>query len=276
MAAPLPAALPDALVVLDYFGIAVFAVSGALLAAEKRQTIVTFIFFAVVAGIGGGTLRDLLIGAPVFWVQDSAIAAVCIAIALIVWVTPERWWQGQLLEWADAVGLAAYAVFGTAKAIRLVQQANAGKPEAAQDRRIFGNNKLVGDFLKMMRERDHAFCWTVQRGEGFPEYGLLFGVFLAGEDLGDGKRGDISQDKENQKEFRQGKSSVCAEAGFHTAVIGHWPQNFRTGKAASAVFRSCGYRNHLTYPSHAFRRNQRWSSIVTVIPSQAPISTSLA
>ncbi len=52
-----------------------------------------------------------------FWVQDGAIAAVCIAIALVVWLTPEHWWRGQLLEWADAVGLAAYAVFGTAKAL---------------------------------------------------------------------------------------------------------------------------------------------------------------
>ena len=47
---------PTALVYLDYFGIAVFAVSGALLAAEKRQTLVTFVFFAVVTGVGGGTL----------------------------------------------------------------------------------------------------------------------------------------------------------------------------------------------------------------------------
>ena len=46
---------PTALVLLDYFGIAVFAISGALLAAEKRQTFVTFIFFAVVTGVGGGT-----------------------------------------------------------------------------------------------------------------------------------------------------------------------------------------------------------------------------
>src|SRR3546814_2032553 len=41
----------------------------------------------------------------------------CIAIALSGWITPERWWRGQLLEWADAVGLAGYAVFGTAKAM---------------------------------------------------------------------------------------------------------------------------------------------------------------
>lgn len=102
---------------LDLAGIGVFALSGALMAVRLRQTLVTASFFALVTGVGGGSVRDLLIGAPVFWVQDGAIAAVCIAIALIVWVTPERWWPGQLLEWADAVGLAAYAVFGAAKAL---------------------------------------------------------------------------------------------------------------------------------------------------------------
>ena len=101
----------------DLAGLAVFAASGALAAARRAQTMVTLAFFAIITGVGGGTVRDLLIGAPVFWVQDGAIAAVCIAIALVVWLTPERWWQGQLLEWADAVGLAAYAVFGTAKAL---------------------------------------------------------------------------------------------------------------------------------------------------------------
>lgn len=102
---------------LDVAGIGVFALSGALMAVRLRQTLVTASFFALLTGVGGGSVRDLLIGAPVFWVQDGVIAAVCIAIALLVWITPERWWQGQLLEWADAVGLAAYSVFGTAKAI---------------------------------------------------------------------------------------------------------------------------------------------------------------
>ncbi|AMG73333.1 trimeric intracellular cation channel family protein [Sphingopyxis granuli] len=113
-------AIDNALLVrlLDLVGIGVFALSGALMAVRLRQTLVTACFFALVTGVGGGSVRDLLIGAPVFWVQDGAIAAVCIAIALTVWLTPERWWRrGQLLEWADAVGLAAYSVFGTAKAI---------------------------------------------------------------------------------------------------------------------------------------------------------------
>ena len=108
---------PTALVLLDYFGIAVFAVSGALLAAEKKQTLVTFIFFAVVTGIGGGTLHDLLIGAPVFWVHTNATLLICIAAALLVWVASRRWFAGKALLWFDAAGMAAYATYGAAKAL---------------------------------------------------------------------------------------------------------------------------------------------------------------
>ena len=109
--------LPAALVLLDYFGIAVFAVSGALLAAEKKQTLVTFIFFAVATGVGGGTLRDLLIGAPVFWVHANGTLVVCIIAALLVWVASRRWFAGAALLWFDAAGLAAYATYGAAKAL---------------------------------------------------------------------------------------------------------------------------------------------------------------
>ena len=108
--------LPAALVLLDYFGIAVFAASGALLAAEKRQTLVTFIFFAVATGVGGGTLRDLLIGAPVFWVHTNATLLICIGAALLVWLASARL-TGKALAWFDAAGLAAYATYGAAKAL---------------------------------------------------------------------------------------------------------------------------------------------------------------
>jgi uncharacterized membrane protein YeiH len=109
--------LPEALVLLDYFGIAVFAVSGALVAAEKKQTLVTFIFLAVATGVGGGTLRDLLIGAPVFWIHTNATLAICIAAALAVWLTSRRRFGGKALLWFDAAGLAAYATYGSAKAL---------------------------------------------------------------------------------------------------------------------------------------------------------------
>jgi uncharacterized membrane protein YeiH len=102
---------------LDLAGIAVFALSGALLAARLRQTIVSMAFFALVTGVGGGSVRDLLIGAPVFWVRDPWVAPVVLLTALIAWFTPTRWWEGKMLDWADALGLAFYAVLGTAKAL---------------------------------------------------------------------------------------------------------------------------------------------------------------
>ncbi len=112
-----PAILPDALLLLDYVGIAVFAISGALLAAEKKQTLVTFIFFAVVTGVGGGTVRDLLIGAPVFWVGTNATLLICILAAIAVWFLSRKTIADKALLWFDAVGLAAYATYGAAKAL---------------------------------------------------------------------------------------------------------------------------------------------------------------
>ena len=113
----LRAAIGPALVWLDYAGVFVFAASGALLAAAKRQTIVTFIFFAVITGVGGGTVRDLLIGGPVFWIGQNAVLLICLVAAITVWLLPRRWLEGRLLDWLDAAGLAAYASFGAAKGL---------------------------------------------------------------------------------------------------------------------------------------------------------------
>ena len=102
---------------LDLLGTAVFALTGALLAARLGQTFVTMAFFALVTGVGGGSLRDMLIGSPAFWLTDPWVAPVIFATALLAWFTPRRWWEGELLEWADAAGLAAFAVLGSAKAL---------------------------------------------------------------------------------------------------------------------------------------------------------------
>lgn len=113
----IPAYIPAFAPWLDLAGLAVFAASGALAAARRGLTLVTFFFFALVTGVGGGTMRDLLIGAPVFWIADSRAAAVCLGVGLAIWVTPQRWWSGKALDWFDAVGLAAYAVYGAAKSL---------------------------------------------------------------------------------------------------------------------------------------------------------------
>lgn len=120
MPLPLPVdvpQLPGILRALDLAGIAVFALAGASLAAQLKRDFTTLAFFALVTGVGGGSVRDLLIGAPVFWVRDPLVAPVCLGIALLVWFTPHRLWERRLFVWADAAGLAAYAVLGTVKAL---------------------------------------------------------------------------------------------------------------------------------------------------------------
>jgi uncharacterized membrane protein YeiH len=101
---------------LDYGAVAVFGATGALAAARRNHDIVTFGFFAAVTGVGGGTLRDLLVGAPVFWVERPAYVVACLVAALAVWLFGGGRWGEQALVWLDALGMAAYAVVGAAKA----------------------------------------------------------------------------------------------------------------------------------------------------------------
>jgi uncharacterized membrane protein YeiH len=109
--------LPEIFVWLDFAGVAVFAVTGALVAAETRQDIITTIFFAVLTGVGGGTVRDILIGAPVFWISQKGYLEVCLVGAVSVFLLETNRWPARLLTWLDAVGLSVYCVMGTFKAL---------------------------------------------------------------------------------------------------------------------------------------------------------------
>ena len=94
---------------LDWFGVAVFAVTGALVASRKQMDIFGFALLATVTGIGGGSMRDLLLGVPVFWVGQPLYVGVCVAVAAVVFFTahiPES--RYRLLMWLDAVGLSFF------------------------------------------------------------------------------------------------------------------------------------------------------------------------
>jgi len=109
----------------ETIGVAVFALTGALVAARKGMDPFGFALLAIVTGVGGGTLRDLLIGTrPVFWVGDPSDVLVCIVVAGAVFLLgPARvaaldgGRRGHMLLWADALGLALFAIVGTNRAL---------------------------------------------------------------------------------------------------------------------------------------------------------------
>ena len=113
--------------VLDWLGIVAFAVTGALVASRKRMDVVGFVALGTVTGIGGGTLRDVLLGLPVFWVREPAYLVTCalasVAVFFAAHVPQSRY---RYLLWLDAVGLALFAVTGAEKAA----QAGAGSTVA--------------------------------------------------------------------------------------------------------------------------------------------------
>lgn len=106
---------------MDLFGTAVFAVSGGLLAARKRYDVFGFLVVAMAPAIGGGTVRDVALGAlPVFWVADGNYLIVTAAAALLTFFFARFFVRyATALLVADAFGLALFAVVGAQKALTL-------------------------------------------------------------------------------------------------------------------------------------------------------------
>ncbi|RVI73423.1 trimeric intracellular cation channel family protein, partial [Sinorhizobium meliloti] len=104
---------------LDYAGVAIFAATGALSASRKQLDIIGYLFLASATGIGGGTIRDLVLGAtPVFWVVNPNFIIVCAAVAVAVFLTSHLLESRyRMLVWLDALGLSAYCVMGAAKGL---------------------------------------------------------------------------------------------------------------------------------------------------------------
>jgi uncharacterized membrane protein YeiH len=95
----------------------VFAATGALAASRKQLDVIGFMFFAAITGIGGGTVRDLILGVPVFWVANPDYLVICVVTAVLVYFTAHLFESRyKMLLWLDAIGLAAYCVFGAWKA----------------------------------------------------------------------------------------------------------------------------------------------------------------
>lgn len=101
----------------DVLAAIVFAVSGSLVASRKRLDVMAFMWFAVLTGVGGGTVRDLILDVPVFWVQNPLHVAACLVTAVVMhFVAPLVESRYKTLLWFDAFGLALVSIAGTVKA----------------------------------------------------------------------------------------------------------------------------------------------------------------
>lgn len=114
------AVAPTLLTTIDLIASAVFAITGALVASRKQMDIIGFLWLGVVTGVGGGTLRDLLLGVPVFWVGNATPVIVCLCASAIVFFTAQfiqnRY---RLILWLDAIGLGLFTVAGANKALEV-------------------------------------------------------------------------------------------------------------------------------------------------------------
>jgi len=106
------------LLVLDLLGIAVFAVSGALVAVRQRLDIIGVLVLATVTGLGGGWIRDVLIGdTPPASLEDWRYLSVAVTAGLLAfWFHPALERMDRQVIVFDAFGLGLFGVAGALKA----------------------------------------------------------------------------------------------------------------------------------------------------------------
>ena len=106
---------------LDYASVLVFALTGALVASRQQLDLVGFIFVAALTAVGGGTLRDLLLGRDmVFWVADPVFVVIAAVAALVVFFTAHLLESRyRALLWLDACALAVAVPAGVAITVKL-------------------------------------------------------------------------------------------------------------------------------------------------------------
>ncbi len=108
---------------LDYAAVLVFALTGALVASRAQLDIIGFAFLAILTGVGGGTMRDVLLDRnPVFWIADPTYLGVAVLAAFVVFFTAHliesRY---RVMLWLDAAALAFAVAAGAGIAASLGQ-----------------------------------------------------------------------------------------------------------------------------------------------------------
>ncbi|MEM1416866.1 MAG: trimeric intracellular cation channel family protein [Myxococcota bacterium] len=107
------------LTILDRAGVLVFAMSGGVAAVRQDMDAFGVVALGFLPAVGGGTLRDVLLGEPVFWLDDTVTLWLALAGGLLAWFLHPVWERFRAKVWADAIGLAVFAALGADKALAL-------------------------------------------------------------------------------------------------------------------------------------------------------------
>ncbi|WP_233070379.1 trimeric intracellular cation channel family protein [Motilimonas eburnea] len=97
-----------------FFGLAAvftFAATGVLAASRKRVDLISVLLTGMITALGGGTLRDLLIGQPVFWLVDETYLWVALLGSLITFITePSMRKRYHWVLYLDGLGIALFSI----------------------------------------------------------------------------------------------------------------------------------------------------------------------
>ena len=107
------------IIIVEIVGLIAFAFSGALAGAKKDLDIIGCVILGVATGIGGGTVRDVILNEPVFWLQDKMCYSlnVCLFSSVIIYLASKFFAAKEhIINWFDAIGLAVFSVQGYVKA----------------------------------------------------------------------------------------------------------------------------------------------------------------
>lgn len=153
---------------IDLAGVAVFAVSGTLMAYKKQMDGFGVIVLASVTAMGGGTFRDMILDLPVFWVNDTSFfyAILLGAFGTIIWLRISQRFPLRYLLLADAIGLAFFNVMGLQKALDL------GVPPLI----AIGLGTMTGVFGGLIRDVICREVPVVLKGELYATTCILGGI----------------------------------------------------------------------------------------------------
>jgi uncharacterized membrane protein YeiH len=177
----------------ELLGTAVFAVTGVLAVARRGLDIFGALVLGLVTAIGGGTTRDVMIRAPIFWIEDfNYVWAALIGALLAFWIGPHFSSTHRTLLYLDGLGAALFAITATNKVLLLhlgaptavimgvltgiggglARDVLAGRPTLLMSREIYATPILLGCTVFVLSHPDHLPFGS----SGLVAVVLIFGV----------------------------------------------------------------------------------------------------